>query len=327
MFSSLIAGGLLAAVASVIGAGINAYSQYKTNKVNQEINQTNLDFNASQTQAAWERDDTAHQREVADLKAAGLSPLASTNGLSVSNPLGSPAPIAMQAPQVDTNALINSIASFSSLEEQKRHNIQTESARNSELQIEAAKVTNQANQLNIENKKVESEIKYYARLNELEAEKLDETIRSHKKNEELNLSENEAHRLEIQSKMYLEDIKKQLNGENIPYREIYDIEIYQNALKLWNLQFSHFIDSIGATKKSFANASGSSANGSLAFGVTVPGQAFNVAPSASGGSSENSYKMESYDLSELQEREWQKFVSTHPRPVFVDKTKYDRMYK
>lgn len=312
------------AATGLVGSILNYVSQQQTNQQNYQINQDNINFQREQTQAAWERDDTAHQREVADLKAAGLSPLASTDGLSVSSPLGAPSPIAMQAPQVDVNALMSGINNMASLQEQKRHNLETESARNSELQIDAARVYQEAEKLQIENKKVESEIKYYARVNELEAEKLDELIRHQKKNEEISLSEHEAHMLEIQSKMFLEDLEKQLGGEKIPYYEVYDVEIYSNALKLWNLQFEKFIQKIGATRKS--NASGTSNSYNAGFGVGSSMPQAPISANANGGTSDSKYNMESYDLSEQQKREWQHFVSTHKKPVFIDKKKYDRMY-
>lgn len=71
------------------------------------------------TQAQWERDDNAHQREVADLKAAGLSPLAATGGAGVSQALGAPNPIAMQAPQLDTNVLVQALLEDKALNETK----------------------------------------------------------------------------------------------------------------------------------------------------------------------------------------------------------------
>ena len=40
--------------------------QNKVNQSNEDINQANLDYNTKMTQLQWERDDNAHQREVAD---------------------------------------------------------------------------------------------------------------------------------------------------------------------------------------------------------------------------------------------------------------------
>ena len=117
----------LASIAAALVGGLISYSATKkTNESNQQINQQNLDYNAALTQQSWERDDTAHQREVADLQSAGLSPLASTGGLNVSSPLSAPNPIAMQAPQVDVNSLVQGILGAGTLEETRRHNQVTE---------------------------------------------------------------------------------------------------------------------------------------------------------------------------------------------------------
>lgn len=325
---ALLAGGLLTALAAVIGAGINYHSQVKTNVTNQEINQTNLDYNAAQTQAAWERDDTAHQREVADLQAAGLSPLASTNGLSVSTPLGSPSPLAMQAPQLDANALVQGFANMANIEETKRHNLVTEQNRSSELQIEAERVVNEANKLELENKKVESEIKYYAKLNELEAKKIDETIRNHKKSEQLQLSEHEARMMEHESKMFLEEITRQTGGKEIPYYEIHDFEIYVQSKKLYNLKLQHFIESIGATQSASASSYGYTQADSFGIGagakVAGTGVNGNFDWSETTGENTSNYNME--NLSEKQKAMWYKFLQENKCPVYIDKSKYKYRY-
>lgn len=318
-----------AAVAALIGTVGNVISTHMTNKQNQEINQQNLDYNAAQTQQAWERDDTAHQREVADLEAAGLSPLASTGGLSVSSPLGAPSPIAMQAPQIDVNALVQGALGAQQLKETQRHNLVTEENRTSELEIEAAKVTNQANALDIENKKVESEIRYYARLNELEAKKIDEVIRSNKKNEDIKLSEHQRNMLEHQSKMFLADIEKQTGGTNIPYYEVYDFEIYANAKKLYNLKLQHFIESIGATQS--ANSESYGYNQADSFGVGAGAKVVgtggngNLNWSETTGENISSYSMQ--NMSEKQSKMWYAFLQENKCPVFIDKSKYDLIYK
>ena len=89
---NLIAGGIM-------GAGrLFNYNQQR------EANQTAIEQSDKQTQFQDQWSKTAHQREVADLQAAGLNPILSAGGNGASTPSGSAAPI--QAPQINMPDLL-----------------------------------------------------------------------------------------------------------------------------------------------------------------------------------------------------------------------------
>lgn len=315
---------VVGALIGLVGTGIAAYNNYKsqadTNQANKEINQSQLDYNASMTQAQWERDDNAHQREVADLKAAGLSPLASTNGAMNSGALSAPNPIAMQAPQVDVNALVQSAVGMSRNLEDYRHNKNVERQRDTEIDISAAQLVQKAEELKIDNKRVEEQIRYQAKLNELESKRLAEIERSNKKGEELTLSAQESLELERESKRYAEEVQRQVGDTKLPTKTVYDIDTYMTYKKLRQVALDNFIKELENTRQS----SGGSKSGSGSIGVS---NAFvtGLNPNVSGSGSVSNYDFK--DISQKQDIMWRKFNEEHPIPVYIDKSQYKYLFK
>lgn len=297
------------ALASLAAAAIGAFVSYKatqkTNEANAKINQQNLDYNAAQTQQAWERDDTYYQRSVADAQAAGLSPLAINGAMPSSSPLSAPNPIAMQAPQLDTNNMIQSLLESAQLGETKRHNVEEENLRGEEIKNSATEIKLKADSLQLENKKVEEEIKYRANLVSLESKRIAETERANKANESIKEKEYNLNKLSFESKRYYEEIKHQAGGEDVPYRVYDNYQDYLTAREIYLEAFNKFIDDVGYSKYAQADSS--------TLGVNA-----NVLGTGGGANNtESAYTMK--DWTQQNQIAWNKFQKQYPVPVFYNK--------
>lgn len=121
--TALLISGLIGSLAS---AGIGIGSAVANRRSQEEANATNIDLaqqaNAAsaeqaQKQRDWEQmmSSTAHQREMADLKAAGINPLMTAVGSGASTPSGASAGVTsahVQAPQFDSSQVTNAIQSL-----------------------------------------------------------------------------------------------------------------------------------------------------------------------------------------------------------------------
>lgn len=86
---------VMSAISNLGGAALNFASQENANMANVNLIRQQNAFNERLQREQWSRDDSQYQRTVADMRAAGLNPLA---GVS---PQSSPLSMQAQAPQVN----------------------------------------------------------------------------------------------------------------------------------------------------------------------------------------------------------------------------------
>lgn len=99
----------------VLGPAMNYFGQKEANRANITNSKEQMDFQKMMS-------DTAHQREVADLQAAGLNPNLSAGGNGSSTPSGAAATV--QAPQVNMPEVFSLYSGLESLRQnQERINI------------------------------------------------------------------------------------------------------------------------------------------------------------------------------------------------------------
>lgn len=306
---SAAAGAAATAIAGIasglVGNILNFVGNERTNKMNQNINQTNLDYNKAMTEAAWNRDDNAHQREVADLEAAGLSPLAAMQGSSVSSPLGAPSPIAMQAPQIDMNGMLNAAIKSDELKETIRSHKANESAREKEINVSIKELELKQTQLDIQDKDVESQIRYRINVAKAEQARIDELVRHNKEEEKLRLSEQQLAQAKYESEKYYKEIKHQAGGDDVPYKTYTNYQDYLSARQV-------YLDALNAVIDDFIqHPQKSAASGS--HGINLGAGAKGISGSIGGSNSESQY----VDISPGFKAEWYKFQHKYPVPVYI----------
>lgn len=226
---SLALGSVIAAVVGAIASGANMALQDKTNEENRE-------HADALTTAQWERDDTSLQRQVADAKAAGLSPLSVTGSQASSPAIMSQA----QAPQFDVSQILGSVDQSLALDSNERIASENRKSQNSqfdrEFWLECYKADSQIEQAKaeLEQSAIEHKDLMLQGLNELQYQYdvLNDQIDTHNGDVDALYSEKFQERLENLSQRSYETYSNFCSVLGIPAKmAVYDkVDEYYTAL-------------------------------------------------------------------------------------------------
>lgn len=338
--AALVGAAAIGAGAGLLGGLFNSSSQSRANAANikaqerinaaniqaqKDINNQNLDFIRSQTQAQWERDDNAYQRQVADLQAAGLSPLAATGGAPNSQPVDTPNLQAAQqfpahqiAPQFDMNSFIQSIKTASDMYEKHQENLSKQGYRTSilknkadELNMEWANIqsmiTTREGQLSLDEKRIIQDNDQFIKSYNLSLDQFE-----HLKAKDINEYELKAF-CEGQQQIF-QSINEQLPDKDMPHQIFYvhdeaSLQRYETAQALQAQRFSKYLkesqNTPGYHADSNASAHSRGGNGS----VSGAGLGFGVGANASDSGSE--YHAEAKDKNQIFKESYSAWCKAH----------------
>lgn len=103
---------------AAFGAGAGLFGSYMNAESQKDTNEKNLQIAREQMAFQQMMSGTAHQREVADLKAAGLNPVLSAGGNGASTPSGASA--TMVAPQIDMPGIVSTYTQLAQLDQSQQ---------------------------------------------------------------------------------------------------------------------------------------------------------------------------------------------------------------
>lgn len=279
--------GIVSALASAAATAYNTFSQKQTNDENR-------DYADTMTTAQWERDDTSFQRQVADAKAAGLSPLAVTGYAPSSAPVTAMA----QAPQMDLSSLIGAVSSMGNYELGKSQLSESSRQFDQTMALETYKATEAVNQLQqqIDQTVLEhqEQVKQFAATLEYQYNVLNDQIDTHV------ADQNAIFSLEFQKEMARasEDSWKSYEtlcntlGIAPPVKFYTDYSDYIKALNEYSLDWSKMMFRSDTSSKSYSTSENTSS--SVNVNASAAGTGLGVGGSSSDGTSYSSGYSDDY---------------------------------
>lgn len=339
-FTSVAGAALIAGTAGLIGAGIasnaaskNRDSQESANAANieaqerinaaniasqEKINQEQIDYARSMTQAQWERDDNAHQREVADLMSAGLSPLANTTGSPVTSAMGySPVnegvaqAAQIQAPQFDSNALVQSLLKGADLFERGIEHQAQNVAKGKELTNEAYKLTLMSKELDIKDQQVINDYTVQMENAAIARQAMENNKELGDKKLVLEKNRIILEDLSRRNLQAVEQLSKYSDNGKIRVKPYTDFKQYEKAMVDDARALQSFLTSKRLSDYKTVSK-GQNTSGGVSGSVSSPAGSLSGSLNAAHGN------YDSKTTNENKETLWiQEFRNTHPRPVFI----------
>lgn len=284
---SLALGSLIAGLISGAASLYNTYSQKKTNDENR-------DYADTQTTAQWERDDTSFQRQVADAKAAGLSPLAVTGYAPSSSPVTAMA----QAPQMDLSQMIGALGQAGNLSLGEKQLSESKRQFDENIALETYKAQEAVNQLQqqIDETSLEhtDQVKQFVASLEYQYTLLNDQIDTH------NADQEAIYSLEFQKEMArasedsLKTYEALCNTLQItpPVKYYSDYDAYIKALNSYPVDWSKQL--FKSDSSTFGNTFSEGNSSSVNAGFNVAGTGGSVGGSNSENASYSSTKSDDY---------------------------------
>ena len=274
---------VISAGASLGEAGMNIAAQEKANQQNRQ-------YALEMTEKQWARDDTSLQRQVADAKAANLSPLAVTGSVASSSPLAYQA----NAPQMDLSGLIGSLASATnvldkSFERGLRREEDTEQTRQFEKRLRADSEQFQAT---LEQNKQQFDSNQLFSIKSFDKQMVYQYNALNSSNwsqDSQNIMQVSQHSLELYNQVC------QSLGVAPETEIVTDLEEYKTKYNAFMVRYRAAIESFNGqfASRSTSVSTSYSSNQSVNGGIDTAGAGFNIGGSE--GSGESASSSESYD--------------------------------
>ena len=329
--------GLIGSIGSSIVNGLfqknmndkNASVQQDINAANiaaqKEINQSQLDYARQMTQIQWERDDNAHQREVADLVAAGLSPLANTSGAQVTsaqsyNPQSEAVAQAYQAqaPQLDVNAIVNSLIASKQLAENKRQFDQKMIREDNMLEIRKDELQATMRSLDIKSQEVANQAQKITNDYLVACQNVNLGFNQLKETKD-NHSKQLILQREAENAKLINNSLQSAFGKGFNSIPVYDYDEYVKKLDAWGAEWNTFLKSKLSKEGSIAVGNYKSRSGSAGFNFK---NMFGEGTGVNGGLSNADAKNASASVNDNYEKALiLEFTSHHPYPLYIYEVK------